>query len=207
VIITCFERINDREDVSVLHSFDDLRLKLRKVLELIKIVRITTRRYKHTVHECSSSRAITELLNAIQDDYTRVNITVNYEEVEFMTRAEIFKREKYHTIFTTSLLEDIDVVEFYKSVKTHKISMGHIKRALLMICPYMWSLVSITTTKKVELFNIDDYELYSKIRDCPKDKYHEELIEFAWKPERLAMCIGEEERQHIASRWGQALTQ
>jgi len=204
LVITYSESIRSSSNASVLYSFGELKSKLRTLPELIQITRITTRRYKSIVRECSSARAITKLLDTVQDDYTRVRIKVNHDAGLCITCVEIHKHDKYDVTFETSVIEEAEhnLVEFYKSVKTHQISMGHVKKAIRLICPYMWSVVSVITTKKTELFNIDDYELYSKIQSCPKVSYHDELLEISWKPGRLAMCIGEDEYRDIASRWG-----
>ncbi|AGE48556.1 hypothetical protein PBCVAN69C_571R [Paramecium bursaria Chlorella virus AN69C] len=204
--VICSERIQGSETSSVLRNIDELETKLKRLPELFRITKITLRKYTTTSQECRSSRGINKFLDTIPDDYTHVFIDVKYD-AGYTTKAEIHKHEKYYTVFETSILNDdpeefLDpIVEFYKSVKTHKISMGHIKRTMSTICPFMWSLTSITTVKKNVLFNAEEYNLYRISQDCPKMKFHDELLEISWNPDRLVMCIGEDEYKDISERW------
>ncbi|APC25792.1 hypothetical protein BST79_gp279 [Only Syngen Nebraska virus 5] len=204
--IVCSERINENISSSILKSVEELKTKIKTLPDLMKITRIISRKYTTTTQECRSSKAINKFLDTTQDDYTRVLINVQHD-AGYVSNAEIHKHEKYYTVFETSLLHDNPeeiiepVVEFYKSVKTHKISMGHIKRIMSTICPFTRSLVSVTATKKIVLFDASEYELYRNSQDCPKVKYHEELLEISWNPERLAMCLGEDEYKDILTRW------
>jgi len=204
--IVCSERIHGNISSSILKSVEELKTNIKTLPDLMQITRISSRKYTTISRECRSSKEINKFLDTIHDDYTRVLINVQHD-AGYVSNAEIHKHEKYYTVFETSLLhvdpEELvePVVEFYKSVKTHKISINHIKRTMSTVCPFTRSLTSVTSTKKIVLFDVSDYDLYRNSQNCPKKKFHEELLEFSWNPDRLVNCIGEDEYKDIFARW------
>ncbi|ABT15122.1 hypothetical protein PBCVNY2B_739L [Paramecium bursaria Chlorella virus NY2B] len=206
--VVCSERIRGNEMVCVIKTIDEFRTNLSHLPDKLRIVKITMEKIMQKTREFTSAKEINKLLDTIPDDYTNVFIDVIYEEGH-VTRAMIRKREKYFTMFETSIqnpnadaeIPQMTIVELYKTVKSHKISMGHVKRTMLLISQFSRNFTSVTTTKKTVLFDAEQYALYTMSLDCPKMKYHDELLETSWNPDRLAMCIDENEYRDIMERW------
>ena len=200
--IICSEDIDGKQNTYVLKTIDELKTRLRKLPELMKIVKITKRKNTTSLFdECISSRMINKCIDMIPDEYSTMHCTIQHE-TGYISNMTVRKDEKYYVSFDTSLNDDElaelvpPVVEFYKCVKSHKIAMGHIKRAIAIVCPFAHSLVVATTIKKTVLFDMSTISLETS----PK-KFHEELVHVAWNPDRLAMCVGEDEYKEIVDRW------
>jgi hypothetical protein len=163
----------------------DIPLDMLQCIENTRVASIHAKKTRVLTNMCRTSKEINRFLGTVTDEYTRLRVDVTHPG-GILTCIQITKDQgMYHVLFQTGV-GIVPVVDVYKRVRSHKTSLGWIRRTMSTVCPFLESFVTIRV--------IHEETLFDRCSDMPayeERPFHEELLEIAWHPTMMRNCLDE----------------